>query len=495
MKKFFLTLFLVSSLINSLQASKATLAVGKIKADTPKTKSLSVFLEKHLENIINSTQIFDLVNPKLLRSELEKFDCLKEPCLLNFARQAKISVFIFGQVEDLGDFVFLTISSFGTEIPYQGKTIYKYKVKIPLQGNFSSREYSYLCEEEASNYITKFLLHYQEPIKINKFLDEHLTLKLETKENINGSFKLYSLRPQKESSFIRYQEIGSILVEHSLINKTDLEILPSDFILYSYKDQASFLKDFHEGRKKEIIFDQPSIEKTLYKVIFTPTASMSMPLAAPFFGYYANNDWSGLGLWALNSSPYLYLEYKGLDYHFNISEKKLSRQELTQKRFAYYFLFMGGTSLFVDAFAHQYLKEAASYQQKKPIMGSSFSAGYLSLISGGGGLFYRGYRNWGYFYFHLNNILLYLAIREFTPKRTYNAATNTVSEKKIDKKKAYSLAGSYALLKIVEISHAVLVNDNIKSSQLLKEEYSFSPTFYLDENYKINYGLQYSYNW
>ena len=153
-------------------------------------------------------------------------------------------------------------------------------------------------------------------------------------------------------------------------------------------------------------------------------------------------------------------------------------------------LLCGSIPLVIDAFSHQMHYFAQSYQGKQPYVGNTASAIYLSLISGGGGLFYKGYRLQGYAYFHLHNILLYSFLKEFSAGKTYNAQTNSYTKNKINKKKAYTYLSALALLKIIEITHVSLIRDNIKNGKLIKDSFTFEPVMY-DNNNEINIGMQY----
>jgi hypothetical protein len=124
-------------------------------------------------------------------------------------------------------------------------------------------------------------------------------------------------------------------------------------------------------------------------------------------------------------------------------------------------------------------------------LGKAFSAVYLSLVSGGGGHFYRGYRLSGYIYFHLNNILLYSVIKEFSPTEKYNAASGSYKKDDIDRKKAYSYLGIFSLVKAVEITHALLRKDKISNGELLENDFSFEPEVKININDDILIGAKF----
>ncbi len=138
----------------------------------------------------------------------------------------------------------------------------------------------------------------------------------------------------------------------------------------------------------------------------------------------------------------------------------------------------------IDAFAHNSLFLASGFQGIQPYVGHNQSAVYLSLISGGGGFFYKGRRLEGYSYFHLNNILLYMTIKEFTSAKG--------ASKSEHKKKAYAYLGGFGLLKAIEITHVLLIKENIRNGTLLEETGGFEPVVYSFKS-GPNFGGQYVY--
>jgi len=231
-------------------------------------------------------------------------------------------------------------------------------------------------------------------------------------------------------------------------------------------------------------------------MIFTVPASAMMPLVVPVMGYYEYEDFSGLSLWAVNAAPYLYLEYKGLTNRpgtLRDERRDISRGTNTNYYFGMYMLLFGGASLFVDAFSQRYLNLCADYHSTQPYMGNNFTAFYLSLISGGGGHFYKGHRAWGFLYFHLNNILIYYTIREFSRDEKYDEASNSYKKGDINSKRAYTLLSLLGVLKIAEITHVMLLKDNIKNGRLIEEEFAFKPYMYIDENNDFIIGSSYTF--
>ncbi|HOO70198.1 MAG TPA: hypothetical protein PK926_00435 [Spirochaetota bacterium] len=491
MKQVFVIMtLLVLGLGGSLEAAKPIIAIGEIKTLAPKEARFARMLENHLENIIHSTGIFDRVNSSLMREQLSRFQCSDEQCLLSFAREAGISIIISGSLEDLGDHMLFTLSLFGTDVPYEGKMIYRYVVKVPLYAKHSAVESSYICEEQAGHLISGFLGEYRCPLYLEKSPDSSLAVP----DEVSGVYTVYR-RGGLGRLPLEGSARGEVTLDRGKVrSQSGDDILPGDFILHVYKDRSRFLKEFYYGRKKEIIFNQQKYTDVLYMLLLTGPASALMPVVSPLFGYYRTADWTGLALWGLNLAPYLYLEINGfVNYpdQFRHHKKNISRQVMTQWHFAWYFAFAGGVSLFVDAFAHDYLKTASNYAEKKSFMGNPLCAGYFALVSGGAGHFYRGHRFWGYFYFHLNNALLYLLINEFSPGERYDARRGRYVKEGINETRAYVYTGLFCALKIVEVVHAVLIKDNIRGGDVI-EETTFEPLLYPDDE-GLNVGIQCNY--
>ncbi len=499
MKKFLFALLIILSYTGSLHARKVITGISGMNGNSPRAVTLAGMMEEHMINVLNTAGFFDIVNPRLLKEELLKFQCLDETCLGRFAMSADIRIIISGTIDDLGDSIIISVRFTGYDIPYRGRVVYSASVRVPVSPNAASREFSYICEEQAGRFIANFLKRYVRPVYIKT---DGNALSLPDAGSLNGRFTLYTFDGEKTEKerrlqiFPGYKKAGNIFFADGRIipEKSTQGIKPGDFIFINHGEKGKYLEDFYYGRKKEIVLEEPTLEDTLYKILFTVPASASMPFAAPILGYYQNSDWAGLLLWTVNVWPYLYLEYNGLmnkPDDMRKTRSNISGTAIARNRFANYMLFTGGSSLFVDAFATQYLGNASDYEGKHPLMGNSLSAGYLSLISGGGGLFYRGYRGFGYLYFHLNNILLYETLKEFSPGERYNPVTGRYEKGKIDRARAYRFAGAYGLLKIIEVTHAVLARDRIWNGSVIEEKYDIEPVAILDDNKRMNFGLKY----
>ncbi|MFH0975606.1 MAG: hypothetical protein V1874_07455 [Spirochaetota bacterium] len=495
--KFIILLVCFTLLKMPLFAAKPIAGIVGVKAENLRVTSISQILENQLISVINSTGSFSILNPDLLKDQLTRYGCTDEECILAFARAAKINLIIKAYVEDKGNSLVFNIYSQSIDPPYYGKIVYKYRAEIPLSGlSISVTEHNYIAEEHAAYFAAGLLRNYKSQQFIN--IINNLPA-VDYEENVYGNFDLYRYddNNQTDNENIRtYKTIGKVSIDNKnvkIISGNKIVINKNDFIFLNFNKKAEFIDSFFIGRKRELVFENKPYADTAVLFFSTVPASALMPLVAPL-GYYKNCDYSGLSLWALNAFPYLYLEYKGLTNRpdsYKEDNKDISRQTAAQYRFGLYMLFCGGMPLVIDAFSNRMLFMAASYQGKQHYIGNTMSAVYLSLISGGGGMFYKGYRPEGYLYFHLHNILLYMAIKEFSASEIYNRATDSYSKHNGDKKKGYGYLGALTIVKIIEITRVILVKDNIKNGTVIEESFGFEPAVYKDA-YGLGFGAQYT---
>ncbi len=457
--------------------------IADIKVSRPSFSGAAIILKNHIDHILRTSRVVGVVNSSLLQDQLKTYNCLDDACVLRFASGAGISVIIKGEIRSSGACHEIDLSAFGVDIPHNGKVISRYRVKIDGLDS-GKREFSYILEEHAGRFLADVFRNFKTPVYLSgeNFPD--------VKVNMSGTFIFYRMSGDSGSEW--FEKKGTLYVKENHIAQSSSPVKENDFILRDYTEQADFLDEFYYGRKREIVLNDFFISDTLYTVLFTVPASAAMPIASPLLGYYQNSDWGGLALWAVNSAPYLYMETRGLlndPDDLRHGEKDIEKDDSAMRIFSLYMLFTGGTSLFVDAFSHSYLKDASDYRGRKPLMGNPLTAGYLSLISGGGGHFYRGDRFWGYCYFHLNNALLYLTIREFCADERYNESTGEYSKSDINKKKAFTLLGAYGILKTVEIIHAVVSKDRIMNGERIAETEIFQPLVLPDEDSGLKFAF------
>jgi hypothetical protein len=491
-------IFLIIGLIllcRPLYASKPIAGIAGVKAGSMKLSSVALLLESQLVNIVNSTGVFSILNPDLLKDQLGRYGCLDEECVLAFAKTAKINLIVRAYIEDKGNSIIYNIYAHGIDAPYYGRIVYKYSAEIPIAGlSITTVEYNYISEEHAAYFVSGLLKNYKAQLFVKMIKNAPV---IDSGENVNGTFDLYRYDDNlsEHENIAIYKTTGKVNIDNNKVKSTskEISIIDNDFIFLTFINKADFIEKFIYGRKREMVFDDKALTDTTILLFSTIPASTLMPVIAPL-GYYRNEDYAGLSLWAINSLPYLYIEYKGLRNRpdsYRDDKRDISSQNAADYRFGLYMLFCGGMSLMIDAFSDRMLYLAAGYQGKQAYLGNTVSAVYLSLISGGGGMFYKGYRLEGYLYFHLHNILLYMAIKEFSAGETYDHNTNSYIKENRDKKKAYAYLGALGVLKLVEITHVILVKDSIRNGKALEESYGFEPAVYKDV-FGLNFGAQYT---
>jgi hypothetical protein len=179
-------------------------------------------------------------------------------------------------------------------------------------------------------------------------------------------------------------------------------------------------------------------------------------------------------------------------YRLKKDHEDISKDDCAMNMFAWYMAFAGGMPLFIDSYSWNYIHNASMFSGQQKFLDNSATAAYLSLISNGGGLFYRGNRAWGYFYFHLNNALLYLTLREYSRSEHYDPATDSYETGSYNKNRALIYASTLTLSKIVEITHAIFSTEDLSSGSLQDEYVIPEPLFTIDHKGSPVYGISFS---
>jgi hypothetical protein len=484
---------LICGYVGTAAAPRPLAGIAILWSNSPRTLIMTGYFEKSLASISESSGVFTPVNPSLLREELNKFSCTADRCLLEFARDAGISVIIKGELDDRNEFVVMKLSGYGTDIPFQGRIIYSYEVRIPMTGKFGMREYGFITGEHAAIFMSGLLERYRKPVYVQG--EEGRALRMDA--NVSGTYRAYrAVSVGGGTSLKAITGVGAVRCRSGVIIKADAAVRPGDFILEDFHEEAVLIERTQYESKHGLVFYGTSAVDVASVILLTGPASATMPVIAPILGYYWNNDWQGLVLWGFDLAPYLYLEINGLaNYFANYYKKKRSVPTDVQAQFYFglYMLSAGGMSLFVDGFAHSSLARAADYEGIQRYLGSSFTAGYLALIAGGAGHFYRGYRLWGYLYFHVDNLLLYFTLREFCPVKRYSPLTRRFSTERINKTRAYSLLSALSAVKIAEIVHAVLLRDDIRNGEIIREGFIAEPLVYMSDGGSPSWGVRFSY--
>lgn len=456
-------------------------AVSYISYNSQRAKAVSVLLEQHSIEILKKYG-FETINQGLISKEIEKNACFEETCLLRFAANARIELMISGSVEDRGNYISVTLKSFGTGVPVNGRLVLSRTVHIPLTSSLSAREFSLICEENAALFIASTLRSFTCASPLLKKEKGYIA-----DLPVTGSYNIYY-----NDSAGNIKQSGECSINKGNVESVKGEITSGAFILADFYPQARMIGEYYAARKDEIVFQKADLYDTLFIILTTPLASATMPFAAPVFGYYTFGDWSGMGLWALNAWPYLYLEAKGfLDSPENLKHdrKDIRRDDRAANYFAWYMLLAGGMPLFMDAYAHYYLDQASLFIGQQRFLGSNITAGYLALVSNGGGQFYKGHRGWGYFYFHLNNALLYMTLREISMPEYYDQASGTYSKGSRNTDRALVYGSVLAVTKIIEITHTLLTGTNLECGETVDEYIIPQPLFALDSSGNPVYGI------
>ena len=479
-------LLLIILLLTAGRLSSASPLVGVsgISGNTERASAIAIVLEQHILTIVKQNNL-NPIQPEIISRELNKFNCTEEKCVLDFAENADIDIIISGTVIDKKNQIVIKLQSYGIGIPFNKRIINKYEVKLPMDVNINSREFSLLSEEHAASFLAKTFGIFLYPVTIRSTKDG---LILSDDLSINGKYSVYTT--DKDTSI---KKTGQADISENKLSKTEGEIIPGkSFILLPFKDKSESINLYYTTRKKEILFPKTSIYDTITMTAIIPFASATMPFTAPFIGYFGNSDWEGLGLWMVNAPPYLYMEARGfINSPEKLKEKNqdITRDDRAMNYFAWYMLVAGGMPLFIDAYAGSYLHQASYFTGNTEYLGNTATAAMLSLTSNGAGHFYRGERYWGYFYFHLNNVLLYMTMREFSAPESYDEASGTYTKGSTDKNRRIAFCSLFAISKTIEVIHAIIGKENLTSGDVTDEYIIPEPLFTLDDKGDPVYGV------
>lgn len=449
--------------------------VGPVDADSARARLLADPLQLHLRKTVDIVTGYAAADTRSLDAQMESLGCNGEACRTSLAGEAGLELFLLAQVQDRGSKALITVDAYAYNEPYNGKRIARYRRTIEWR-SYDPRTYSYYGEELA-------LKAWAEVIK------KHGRLMPVAQSSVDPSLdgRFQGWNRGKDGALL---PSGTVMVSSGRVERK------VDFILRYDTKTPAFLEEYIQGRKEEIVFPRPQWRESFYMAVFSPLASASMPLVSPFFGYIPRRDWEGLLLWSAHGLPYVWIEWQGLmnsPKSLRENNESVSRWERTRHRFGWYMLVSGSMPLFVDSFSAGYLNEARHFSGMQRFMGNDATAVTLAVLGGGGGHFYKGYRRWGYLYYHANNLLLLSFLWSLSPEQKYNSAEGSWSDGSINTQQAWISGGLFALVKTLEILHLLHVDHDIGVDMTV----SLQPVFYLEQHDRIedmNLALQASLN-
>jgi hypothetical protein len=432
-------------------AYSATIGVVWIKTDSPRATSV----RDSMNTLLSSYSAFvpvQFVNPALLYDQLNRFSCIDEKCILGFGHDAGIDIVVLGSVEDMGDSIVINLDARPTDKPYNGKRIINYQTIIDLKKSSPTGDFTNFFSEHSGRFLAELLKRYRFPVYLVRGIDNHLSGKIP-----DGNYSLFRENPA-DTTFFR--EIGS---EEFISGKSVHAFEDSRgryYVEQNNEAAAHVLEEYIYGRKHELLFETGTLDAPFYAFAAIPVMSVLSPVVLPA-GYYRNRDYAGFAFAAMSAIPWGVFSFQGLSdtYH---DKKHFTASERGRQYFSLYWFFAGNASLVVDMYAHEALLSSKSYNPQR-FLGNTPTAIVLSAVTPGGGLFYRGERFWGYFYYHSENYLLYKTLVSFSKSDRYNESNGKYEKSGYDKKKAGMYLSAFALLKGIEIVHAVCAPDRILS--------------------------------
>lgn len=466
-------------------AERPIVAVAAFQAKSPRGYQLAEAFAGSLEGALRSSGAFDQIDRALLADQLARFGCDTESCRLGFARSAGVSLLLGLRLEEHAGGLGFEVRAYGVDAPYFGRMLYRYSAGLPRGAEaLGPRELGLISEEHAIRAVAGVLSAFRVPVLLSDDGGGGLAVRFKGKA---GEYELFRPKTPESSEYsIRADEaVGKVRIDSDGRVKALAPAKPraGDYVLADLGDGAARAARLHRSRKEEMVFADPGYSDAVLAALFCVPASASMPLMAPL-GHYRYGDFEGLSLWAANAAPWLYLEADGLLRRPAVirrEKRDVPRDTSARYNFALYMLCAGGASLFVDAFAHRYLGDAALYRGAQPVVGGEPTAVFLSAISGGGGHFYKGYRLWGYLYFHLNNALVYSALREYSYSWRYDEAADSYRRSRGDRGRLRLYLGALGALKIVEVAHVLLLGHSISAGRVSEERFSVAPELLPDE--------------
>jgi len=138
-------------------------------------------------------------------------------------------------------------------------------------------------------------------------------------------------------------------------------------------------------------------------------------------------------------------------------------------------------------YAYQSLQSVRYYKQGE-YLGKTSSAVILSVLTPGGGMFYRGERLYGHMYYQAGNFLMYKTLCAFSSSDEYDKSTGRYISKSPDRRKAYMWLSGLLAVKAAEIVHTVFTRDRIQIDNNLSR-LELMPLLEYDGTMRVGAGI------
>lgn len=493
-KIFTVVILFISAAIQTLEAKPMT--AWFVESSSPVNGNLYInMVNTSMDAVLKSSGLFNVVNSAQLQLDLQKYNCISQQCRDSFLKEAGIDLLFTVSVNDEGTTQIINFSANGFSFPYNGVTIYSAR-KIIDRGKFELTPAE--LQKVISEYITQMLVEtlalYRTPAYIVKETD---ILVISCDIPVNGKKTVYR-KLTAPGDMALYKESGKIEFKNNQpFNFNKDEILEGDFILIDYiavKDEL--LKKLYLNKKHDV-FTEPTVSDAFATLALASFGSSIMPLLS-MGDYYKAADFTGFAFWTLGALPFVGLELAGYIDNPNSYHKQqleVPHRVRTNYAFAFYYMFSGGAGIFIDARVTPMYEKARSYKDKSYLLGNNLAAGLLSATTAGGGHFYRGWRGWGMTYYLADNLLMYGFLNSMLPVERIDNSGKYINNE-IEFKEWAPWCIALFLVKSIEITHVMLIQDNVMSdtSSDSEKKIFINPVVSNSEN-KMSYGLEIVYAW
>lgn len=429
--------------------SRVQIARSSISYNSAKARLIAELFAANFDSILSSSRYIDLVNSQGVIDAMSYNGYRDDAALVAFAEKADIPILVTGSVDDSGKRCILRLYALCYEAPYYGQRVAQYRAHVSFGKNGEAG--SSIVEEHTARFLAKLFSQYRRYLPLDALPDGFLR---------DGEYPLYGAKGDKTPSAV-------FRVEHGRV-----KTFSKGYHLQTYGEEAGFLNEFYYGRKKEIVLPPASTDQALYTAVATPLVSLVAPLASPL-SYYTVSDFSGLGLWAVNNTPWMYIALDGFFRSPESYEKEgrqVSRYRNAAHGFMWYYFLSAGSAMYADSISYYSMRQASNFDQLLPWTGNDHSAIALALLGSGGGFFYKGQRAWGYLYFHADAALLFASLYCLLPQKVVSDSQNERY-----RARGYALAGAAVAVRIFEFFHCMNTPYAITNGYQIEGNYALAP--------------------